>query len=425
MTMSRKNMHNVLISTKPYLYIFFGNSFGALIQLFILPVLTRIYSKEAFAVYGIIFSWSIIAHLLSTLRYDTPVLQSKKSTEVSSLNTFCLLGTVITSISTIVLFEFSFLDIDNSPSSLIFACIVSLSFAGYTFVELLCKNLIFHNRYKEVGIIRSLTTIITAAIQVAISFLFISGESLLFARLLALIIVLAMGYYFFKIKIPEFRLLCWRKKDNFAIWLKYKKFPLLDLPAGTLNYISGNLPYLYLPFFFGSTPELGLYALVMRVFDGPMNLARNSIKNVFHKTASERYINNSFPFSYLIRTIIFLFSLFIPFALTLVFFGEIVFATLFSDEWREAGNLAAFGAINVIAMLIRSPIQCALQIVNKQSITLSLELFDVLLKIIFTIVASLYSLDALFWLKGYFVLSTISNGLSITYSLIVIKRTNQ
>ena len=414
-------MANVLKSLKPYLYILFGNSVGTLLQFILLPVLTRIYSEEDFAVYAVIMSWSIIAYLFSTFRYDTPILQSKNKQEVSSLNTFCVIASCLVSLISMALLYFEIISIENTHITLLFAILISCTFAGYSLVEVICKNLIYAEHYKQVGIIRSVTTILTAGLQIVISFIYVSGEALIVARVIALILVLVLAFIFLR-KLSSLRsYINTNFKQNITIYKKHIKFPKIDLPSGILNYISANLPYLFVPFYFGLVPEMGFYALVSRVFEGPINLLRNSIKNVFHKEASIRYKNGSFPFDYLYKTLLIILAICLPGSLIIMLWGEDLFSWVFSESWRAAGQMASFGALFFITLLLRSPVQCSLQIIQCQAVNLKLEIIDLIIKLSFTFYVLQQAWNVLDWIYGFFIIATITNILNILYSIYLIK----
>jgi lipopolysaccharide exporter len=413
-------MSIVFSSFKPYLYILFGNSIGTLLQFLLLPVLTRLYSTEDFAVYAVIISWSMIAYLFSTFRYDTPILQASCKQEVASLNTFCIIGSLLVTLVSISLLYFGIITIDNVNITLTFAILISCSFAGYAFVELVCKNLIYAEHYKHVGVIRSLTTILTATLQIAISYWYISGESLVVARVTALISVLILAYIFLR-KIDLIKsFVSFAYAKNLLTYKKYCKFPKLDFPSGILNYSSSNLPYLFIPFYYGLVPEMGLYALVSRVFQGPINLLRNSIKNVFHKEAAKRYESGSFPFDYLFKVLLVISAICLPFALIIIVLGEQIFTIVFSEKWAAAGDLARYGALFFITLLLRSPVQCSLQIVQCQSIYLKLEVIDIIVKLGFTVFVIYQSWLVMEWIYGFFVIATIMNITNIFSSIYII-----
>lgn len=417
-------MKSFITPLKPYFFILFGNSAGTVLQFLLLPILTRLYTKSDFAMYAIIMSWSMVTYLLSTFRYDTPILQAVNQKEVASLNTFCIVGVISISMFSSLSLYFDFLPIENTDMSLLFAILITCTFAGYTLIEVACKNLIYYERYKQVGIVRSLTTILTALSQICIAYWFISGVGLIAARAIALTLVLLLVFFFLK-KIHSINDFLERDiATNLVTYKKYIKFPKFDMPAGILNYISSNLPYLFVPFYYGLVPEMGLYALVSRVFDGPINILRNSVKNVFHKEASKRFQDNLFPMQYLIRMLLLIFAVCLPFAFIIILFGEQVFSLIFSSEWAVAGNLAAFGTLFFITSLARSPVQCAMQLIDKQNIYLTLEVVDLSIKVILTITSILQGFSVLFWIQGFFIIATINNLLNIIFSLYTIKKFN-
>ena len=406
---------------KPYLYIFLGNSAGAALQFIILPVLTRLYSAEDFALYSIVISWSLVAFLFSTLKYDTAILQTKTVREVSDLNTVCVFGSLLISIVVTVLFHFEVLVIESDSTSFGFAALIACSFAMYTLVELICKNLVWHSKYKQTGAVRALCTVFTSALQLGFAYIIVSGESLIFSRVLALFAVVVIGFYWLD-RSSEFNVFSFDLKSIKATLKRFFNFPKFDFPSGLTNYASANLPYIFVPLYFGLVPELGIYALVERVFQAPANLLRNAIKDAFHKEAASRFENGLFPVKYMLGTVSIIAALIMPFSVLLIFFGEELFAFIFSEEWRDAGTLAAFGAFYFVLFIARSPIQSSLQIIERQSIYLVFEIVDVIAKVVMTSILVVIGTSPLVWLKWFFIVSTISYALNMIVSIYLIFR---
>jgi O-antigen/teichoic acid export membrane protein len=166
---------------------------------------------------------------------------------------------------------------------------------------------------------------------------------------------------------------------------------------------------------------MGLYALVTRVFQGPVNLLRNSIKNVFHKEATKRYENGVFPFEYLYKSLLIIIAICLPFTLLIMACGNQLFTFIFSEKWAAAGELASYGALFFITSLLRSPIQCSLQIIQYQAVYLKLEIIDIIIKVVFTLYVLGESWTVLAWIHGFFIIATITNILNIIYSIYLVK----
>tara|TARA_R110000796_G_scaffold14444_18_gene47218 strand:+ start:7567 stop:8817 length:1251 start_codon:yes stop_codon:yes gene_type:complete len=415
-------MSNKVSKLKPYLFILSGNLVGTVLQFLLLPVLTRIYSVDDFAMYSIIVNWSMVAYLFSTFRYDTPILQAINQEEVSSLNTFCFIGSLLVAIVSFILLYFNILSVSQEGFVFVLAVLTSCSFLGYSLVEVVCKNLLFFEDYKSVGYVRSIITVFTAISQIGLSYLFVSGEGLIFARLMAIFIVLIVSVIVIK-KYSSIRtLFSFNLALNRIVFKKYINFPKVDFPSNLLNYVSSNLPYIFIPFYFGLVPEMGLYALVGRTLQAPTNLLRNSIKNVFHKEIAIRYQSGQFPFDYLLKTLWIIFFGCLPFSLLIVFFGAEIFSFLFSNEWNEAGEIASYAAFFFVTLLLRSPVQSSFQIINLQKIYFKLEFIDFFVKVFFTFLSILFYWNVLFWLKGFLIISTLMSFFIILLSLFLLRK---
>lgn len=155
---------------------------------------------------------------------------------------------------------------------------------------------------------------------------------------------------------------------------RYKQFPKYNILSGLLEKGSGQVPVILLTAFFGSSVT-GLFSLSQRVIAAPEGLISVSIGDVFRQKASlEFQQNGNCRKSFLDLFRLLLSISIIPF-LILAIFAPFLFAFVFGEEWRIAGNYAQIMTIMFFLSFIVSPLSNMFIIAEKQKIDLFIQIF--------------------------------------------------
>lgn len=413
----------MLKKLKPYLFVLTGTTAGALLQFFVVPILAKLCGPHAFAVYAVVFNWALLAHILGFMRYDSAILQSETKHEVAVLNYVCVLGSIGVFVLIFFLLYGGYLSAVDGHTGTLLAVLIALSLSGYMLVELLCKNLIWFDRYKETGMIRSAITVFTSLVQLALAFFVANEVSLILGRVVGVVLASVLGLYFLS-KMCAPRSLV--SRSGLAVVLpKHKNYPLIDTPSSLANYVSNTLPLLFIPFFYGIVPELGVYALVYRVMQTPANIIRQSLKNVFHKQARNRINAGQFPFFYLLKILVALTAMLVPFCLVTIFFAKPIFAMFFSEAWTGAAEISAYSAVFFSLLILRSPLQTSLQVIDKHKVYLIMEIADLLLKVALVAIGMLIKMAVMDWILAFLSLSIVANLVFVMVSTLYIYRNRQ
>ena len=152
-------------------------------------------------------------------------------------------------------------------------------------------------------------------------------------------------------------------------WSRQRRFPLLSLPADSINTAASQLPVVILAGRFGAEIA-GLLAMAIRILGAPIGLLGKSVLDVFKRHAAASFRLNGECRSEYMRTFKVLALLSILFCVFMAFSSESLFAYAFGEKWRGAGTIAVW-LLPLFAMrFIASPLSYMAYIAGKQHIDL-------------------------------------------------------
>jgi O-antigen/teichoic acid export membrane protein len=157
-----------------------------------------------------------------------------------------------------------------------------------------------------------------------------------------------------------------------ALARRYKDFPKFSMWAVLANSLSHNLTNILISTIF-SIATLGYYSLVQRMLAMPSSLIGSSISQVYFRTAKEekeKYNKATDTFNSTLKKLIIISVSFI----ILYFIVEDLFAFIFGEEWRIAGNYAKILIPFYMINFISSPLAITMSLFEKQKEALVINL---------------------------------------------------
>ncbi|MFA0961294.1 lipopolysaccharide biosynthesis protein [Roseivirga sp. BDSF3-8] len=147
--------------------------------------------------------------------------------------------------------------------------------------------------------------------------------------------------------------------------IKYRQFPLYVTPGNYLNLLAGQLPAMFfLKYDFG---VIGAYSLSISLLSIPIQTIGNSIYSVFLQKAAEIKSHNISQLSGLFH------KLFVRLAaISLIGYGSIIFLapTVFpialGEDWQLSGEIASILAIYFAPYMIFSPLSSLFTVLNME-----------------------------------------------------------
>ncbi|MDQ7039834.1 MAG: oligosaccharide flippase family protein [Rhodothermus sp.] len=173
-----------------------------------------------------------------------------------------------------------------------------------------------------------------------------------------------------------------------ALAHRYRHFPLFTLPAALLNALSMRLPFLLLLAFFDAQ-VLGFFGRAFMVLTVPMGLVGGATGQVFFVRAAEVRRSNALRLLTL-RVYHRLLQIGLYPALLLIMMGPELFAFVFGTPWRTAGQYAAWITPWLLLAGLASPLSRLFDVLERQRTDLATSALLFLLQTLALIIGGLY-----------------------------------
>jgi lipopolysaccharide exporter len=387
------------------------------------PILTRIYSPDAFGLFALFISITGIVSIVSCLRYDFSILLPESDEVAINLLVLSLcinIGICIIAIPVIWFFGESIVSILHIPEFLPYLWLVPFTvfFSGaYLALNYWNVRTKYYNQIMIAKITNSTSTTIT---QIGIGIYGFVNSGLIVGSFLGSVtsfFVIGVNTWrhfhsFVRAKV--------RKKAIVAGLKRYYKFPVIDTWSTLLNTLSWQLPMFILAWFF-SLSIVGFFSLGFRLLQVPMNFLGSSISQVFSQRAAE--MKQSDNLSSLTGSIfgILLKLSFFPLVL-LMLIGSDLFSVVFGEIWTEAGVYAQILAIWGIVWFISSPMHDLFLVLEDQAFTLKFNMVNFSTRFVALVIGGLLG-NALIAIVLFSVFGTIVYGY-ICWAILIRSKTD-
>ena len=405
--------------TKNVLTLMTGTTIAQAIPIAISPILTRLYTPEDFGVFALFSSSVTILSIVIGGRYENAILLPKVKKEVYYVSIISLiLGFIFMLILSIMLFLSKELFSHTNFHKLgIYIYLIPLT-AFFILIYQILFNLYNRNKqYKIISTVKVLQNFSNAISNIFLGFMKVGGSGLIVSQIFSYVFSLFLFKKEFLILLNYIKKSLKLKNILEFIYIlkKYKKFPIFDVPTSFLNSLSFQLP-IYLFGFFFNPSIVGFFMFSRRIVGLPIVLLSSSIITVFKQRAVEEYNKYGNCLNIYIKTLkkLILIS-FIPFVILFLTAPE-MFAIVFGEKWRIAGEYTQILVPMFFMRFISSPLSYIFYIANKQNIDMFINILLVIGIIISIYIGYeflnnikmsilLYSLTYIFFYITYLILS--------------------
>lgn len=318
-----------------------GTGLAQLIPLAVTPILSRIYSPEQFGVLAMFMAIVSSLSVLATGRYELAIMLPRK--DVDAINIAVLSTTINLLVSVfLVLAVWAF----NEPVSEAIGNTALSTWLYFVPLSLLLNGIYLNlnywcNRnklYISMAQRRVLQSGGTSAMQLGLGIMRAGAAGLVIGSIFGQAVAAGMMANVVRHHRPQF----WRVIDRRKMWVlakRYKSFPQLLAPAHTLSALAICLPAIFINATFGLAAS-GFFMLAERVVGMPLSLVSASIGDVFRQQMGERYLAGEHCRTEFISAFRKLTAIATPPFLILLFFAPALFALIFGEKWRIAGEYA-------------------------------------------------------------------------------------
>ncbi|KXU38664.1 hypothetical protein AXE65_12525 [Ventosimonas gracilis] len=197
-------------------------------------------------------------------------------------------------------------------------------------------------------------------------------------------------------------------------WKKYRRFPLLALPADLINTAAAQMPVILIGSRFGAEIA-GYYALATRMMGAPVALLGGAVRDVFKRAANEEFRALGHCRSIYQRTFWVLLGLSLAMVAFVIPFAEKVFSLVFGQQWALAGIMATWLIPRYALGFMASPLSYTFYVVQKQNIDLVWQVGLFTMTMLTLLIFDSYRNALLYYSGGYALMYMLYLGLSWRY----------
>ena len=384
----------------------------------IYPIITRIYTPEAFGNFTWFTSASAILTIFATGKYESAIILPKSDNKAISLFQLCIIINILFFLFlSIILFLFGekIADLFNKEVTMFYLLPVCVLFTGiwqamnYLFIR--------GKKYKKISsynITQSIANSLSKCllgIKNYVQYGLIWGT--IIGKVIAVIIQVISGKTFFK-GVEKIN-----KEKIKQVSISYSNFPKFILPQSLLILLAGNLPILFFAAYFDAT-EFGLFSLAFTTGAFSVNLFSESFYQVLYKKMSEKYhkkekLMTIFSFFMKINAVILI--LFVLFFLI----SEEVYAFIFGQEWMKSGMYMKLMLFWMFLYMITASLVFIPDIFMKQKTAMKIEILHIFL-VILSLISGYYLKDFYLAIILYFSVATFIRIVKLVWYLSVIRQ---
>lgn len=342
--MSNKKMFNN-IST-----LMIGTLVSQAIPIICSPILTRLYTPEEFGSLALFMSISSVFSVLANFRLDAAIMSADCDKERNILKQISIISTVIFSLvllSIALFFNEKIVLLFGIPSlgNFIYLIPVFVMLFGMTQLYTYLANSV--GDYKAISLSKVNKNFSMTILQLIIGFINKGAMGLIYGVIISFLFAwYSLRKYGTKDKNIK---IDYKFNEYKKVLKKYKDFPLFSTGTALLDNIAVESPVILINKFHGNF-EVGYFDLVRKTLMGPLSVISTSISQVYLRNIVDKNatVKSKLKDMFLLQSVLIVISIIIgPF---IYFVGDDIFAFVFGEDWRIAGEYAK---ILIFAYLIR------------------------------------------------------------------------
>lgn len=342
-----------------------GSLLGQGVLLAVSPLLTRIYSPRDFAALTVFTGFATVIGALITLSWERAIVIPRSEAQAQGIVILGAATIVSLGVLTAIVFLLAGPSIDRLFGTHVFASVWWLLPATVVcmgFYSLVSSWLVRKKQYGKLAARNVMLGLSQAASSVLLGLGGLGAAGLLsgmgIGRAVALFGIAPRSDLWRRSTVTRRRL--------HTLIVRYRRFPLVATWSRAFNVLGLQLPPIIIVAVYG-TLEAGLYALTLRVLAAPIGIVADAVSQYFEGVFSERVRGRSTRLQSLIVSIsIRLAAVAVVPAILVTLFAPDLFAFIFGEQWRVAGDFARIVVWFYAVQLCVSPITRALLVLEKQ-----------------------------------------------------------
>lgn len=317
-----------------------GTAVAQAIPLAISPLLTRLYSPEAIGLQTLFMSWAAALGVMATCRYDLAVVLPEQDEEADRVTTLVLAiaATVMAALLlAVALFGPSLREASGYPQQVSWLWLLAPMLGGTTLALLAGAHAARARHFAPVARAAVFNQAAYALIAVALGLLGAQADGLVWAKVAGQAVAATTLLLTFGVCLKRaLRGIDWAAVRRSAT--RYRQFLIYNTPYSLIGTIARDMP-IFIFAAMSATSAAGFYGLTRSVLLAPTLLISNALSQVFYREAvalqgTPRLADLTLG---LLRLGLLAGA---PLFAFCAIWGDEIFALLFGQTWRRAGEFA-------------------------------------------------------------------------------------
>lgn len=345
-----------------------------------LPILTRLYSPEAFGLLAVYIAILNILTVISCFRYNIAIPLPEKDEDALSILYVSIFATsivcLICSVPVILAPDLT-ARLFGRPEIMPYLWMIPVGVfiaSAYNSLQYWASR---KKRFALVSQTRMIRAIGGVGTQIGFSLINPTPFGLIFGHMIygGLGII---GILKSLIK-NDSHLLKYISLKGIALQAKiYRRYPFYSTPEALLGTASIEISMIMISSFAGGQ-EAGIVFLAMRVMGMPMALIGNSVSQVYLAEAAARERDGTLK-DFTIRTMWSMFKIGAPILIIVGLFSPLAFPLIFGEEWSNSGWLVAWMTPWFLLQFVVGPVSVVMQVKGRFRLSIALNLFGFLIR---------------------------------------------
>ena len=352
--------------TRNVLTLMTGTTIAQAIPIAISPILTRVYTPEDFGIFALYIAMVSFIAIVVTARYELAIVlpqTDREAINILALSLIIMSFIVVFLIIIILLFKDNLLTLLNiqNVGNFIYLMPLSILIAGLNQSFNYWSNR--KEYFKNISSSQILQSIGIGLTQPTLGYFHLFG-GLIVGNLIGRIIgTFVLINSFFK----NDRAILVNVEKNMMVeqMKKYKDFPLINSFHAFSDILRSSGSIMLISSFFGSA-VVGFYALSLRVLQVPVGIVGSALGQVLYQKFTTMYNNDENLYPYVKKIVLLLFIISLPIFAILYYIAPDLFAFVFGENWRVAGEYSQILIPYLFMNFLISPISSLPLILNKQ-----------------------------------------------------------
>lgn len=370
-----------------------GTALGQVIAIIALPILTRLYAPESFAVLAVYVSILAIISSIAGLCFEYAIPLPKQDKVAAALCSMAVFSTLLITTLAGLLVNLS-PQLINQLTEHKIAGYLWLIPVGVFAIGMYNALQYWSTRKKQFGLIaktRVTQSLTGTGAKLLAGWYFIGATvGLIIGQLLSQGAgFISLGLSILKNDSRTFKAL---KKKHFIVAAKrYKNFPKYTTLAVLANTAGIQVPILLIAYF-ALGAEAGYLMVAMQLMSAPLSMIGGAVSQVYLAEGAEKYHQGELR-AFTKTTIWGLVKVsFVPLAL-LFFVAPWLMPLLLGENWGRTGTLISWMVPWFFMQFITSPVSTALYFTEKQRLALVLQIAGLLIRTLMVFLAGIFAVD--------------------------------